>query len=71
MKKTICDRCGKEIKGTFVIDPSDIRPHYHIAKTIYATAMHPFSNGREDIIIDLCPSCEKEFSDWLSNKEAQ
>lgn len=66
MRKTICDRCGKEIKDTFVWDPEAICTNYDIKAITHSTFKHPLPAQR---VIDLCPSCEKEFSDWLSNKE--
>jgi hypothetical protein len=70
MKKTICDRCGKEIKDTFVFDPESIYAHYDIRAIVYTRVRHPGSIN-EQWTIDLCPSCEKELSYWLHNKEAK
>lgn len=72
MRKKICDRCSKEIKDTFVWDPKSVYTQYDIKAITHSTFQHPcVSNGCRTI--DLCPSCEKEFSDWLANedKEAQ
>lgn len=68
MKKTICDRCGQEILDTYVWDPETIYTHFDIKAKRYARVQHPFFTDREKII-DLCTTCEKEFSEWLSNKE--
>ncbi len=71
MRKKICDRCGSEIKDTNVFDPDDIYTHYDIRAIAYTRFKHPGAVCNGQRIIDLCPSCERELSDWLSNKEAR
>ena len=55
MKKTYCDRCGKEIR----YDPRQqaILPTYNISYAIYNLYNH----------FDLCDSCQIEFNNWMKN----
>lgn len=54
MKKTYCDKCGKEI----CYDPQQktILPTYNISYAIY-DIYNPF---------DLCGSCQIEFNNWIN-----
>jgi hypothetical protein len=70
LRKIICDRCGNEITDIIVFNPGEIYAHYDIRVTTYTKVKHPNTIGGP-WNIDLCPSCEKELSYWLHNKEAK
>ena len=56
MKKTYCDRCGKEIR----YDPRQqaILPTYNISYATYGICYQPNH-------FDLCSSCQIEFNNWI------
>lgn len=65
MKKTICDRCGIEMSDVVYAEIKNKYPHYHIVEMKSISNLNPL----DGTLIDLCPSCEKEFYNWLHNKE--
>ena len=62
MRKIICDRCGNEISDVVCVGTKDIYPRYHIVEMKSISNINPLDGN----LIDLCPSCEKELSKWLS-----
>lgn len=56
MKKTYCDRCGKEI----YYDPQQqaILPTYNISYATYGIYYQPNH-------FDLCGNCQIEFNNWM------
>ena len=63
MKKTFCDRCGKEIEGTVMLDISQAAKL--VAGIRYTlTSRIGMNDGRQ---YDLCPDCQRDLYDWLND----
>lgn len=62
MKKTYCDRCGKEMRGTVMLDISQAAKL--VAGISYTlTSRIGVSDDRQ---YDLCPDCQSDLYDWLN-----
>lgn len=60
MKKTFCDRCGKEFVR--LSDSNVMFPYYEIKR------FNPMSALGVDV--DLCKDCRSDFAKWLRNGKA-
>lgn len=64
--KTVCDRCGKEIKGfprmKLVTKRANQDNYFEIRAYIFST------EGMTESDIDLCADCEEDFKRWLEEK---
>lgn len=63
MKKTFCDRCGREMEGTVMLDISQ-------AAQLVTGLRYTLSSrlGMGDIKnYDLCPDCQSALYDWLNS----
>lgn len=68
MKKTFCDRCGKECATTgVVLESNQFTGWFEIFKM---RLVHSFNEPRqEQERLDLCVKCNKDLVAFLSNKE--
>lgn len=57
MKKTFCDRCGKEFVRTAISNV--VLPYYRIEKWL------SFPASLTKIEVDLCKDCQSAFVDWI------
>lgn len=62
MKKTFCDRCGKEMENTIMLDMTQAAQL--IAGTRYIlTSRYGMSDIKK---YDLCPECQRDLYEWLN-----
>ena len=66
MKKTFCDRCGKEIGGTVMLDISQAA---QLVAGIKYTLTSRFGINNDVKQYDLCPDCQGDLYDWLNSKK--
>lgn len=64
MKKTFCDRCGKEIEGIVMCDISQAA---QLVAGIRYTLTSSFGMGSDIKKYDLCPDCQSDLYDWLND----
>ena len=63
--KTVCDRCGKEIKGFSRIKIWKVRKKILRFCFMFGPGAHDYSDGK----LDLCSDCYHDFEKWLEEKE--
>lgn len=63
--KTVCDRCGKEIKGFPRMQIWKGRKKALGIRTIYGHGAYDYTNGK----LELCTDCYHDFEKWLEEKE--
>lgn len=63
MKKIFCDRCGREMENTVMLDM--MQAAQFIAGTRYILTSR-YGVGGDAKQYDLCPDCQNDLHDWLN-----
>ena len=64
MKKTFCDRCGREIQGLVLLD---VPQAAKLVAGIRYTLSSNYGMGGDIKKYDLCPECQSDLYDWLND----
>lgn len=64
MKKIFCDRCGKEMGDIVMLDISQAA---QLITGIRYTLTSRLGVGGDTKQYDLCPDCQRDLHDWLTD----
>lgn len=63
--KTVCDRCGKEIKGFPRLKIWRVRQKIIRVFIFFSPSVYDYIDEK----IELCSNCRKEFNNWMDGKK--
>ena len=63
--KTVCDRCGKEIKRFPRLKIWKVRKKILGVRTVFGHGAYDYTDGK----LDLCTDCDHDFEKWREEKK--